>query len=176
PSPNLGRLDQLQTQFHQARHGKPLGQLSGFPLPIDKRAASMLRQVHAAVDVEDVAGDVGGFVASEENDGGGNIFASSHATERDAYFQFFFHFVGKDGSHGRLDEPRSHGVDGDVARSNLNGNRFGKPDDSSFRGDVVGLSGIASFRDNGRNVDDAPGTSLHHRRQHLLDAEMCAGE
>ena len=32
-----------------------------------------LAHVEAAVDVEDLAGDVGGFVAREENDGGGDI-------------------------------------------------------------------------------------------------------
>lgn len=31
------------------------------------------RQIHAAVNVEDVAGDVAGFIAGEKNDGGGDI-------------------------------------------------------------------------------------------------------
>jgi len=57
-------------------------------------------QIHAAVDVEDVAGDVGGFVAGEEDDGCGNVLAGAHAAERNAHFQFFFHFVRKDGGHG----------------------------------------------------------------------------
>src|SRR5260221_6653755 len=69
------------------------------------------RQIHAAVDVEDVAGDVSGFVAGEEDDGGGDVFARAHAAERNAYFQFFFHLVRKNGGHWRLGAtPRHRGV------------------------------------------------------------------
>src|SRR5258708_5493260 len=135
-----------------------------------------LSQIHAAVDVEDVAGDVGGFVAGEENDGGGDILAGSHAPEWDAHFQFFFHFVGKDCRHGRLDETGSHGVDRDVARSDFDGDGFGEADEAGFGGDVVGLPGVAAFGDDGRDVDDPAGAGFHHRRQHLLDADVCAGK
>src|SRR5258708_2617102 len=133
-----------------------------------------LSQIHAAVDVEDVAGDVGGFVAGEENDGGGDILAGSHAPEWDAHFQFFFHFVGKDCRHGRLDETGSHGVDRDVARSDFDGDGFGDADEAGFRGDVVVLPSVAAFGDDGRDVDDAAGAGFHHRRQHLLDADVRA--
>jgi hypothetical protein len=61
---------------------------------------SVLRQIHAAIDVEDVAGDVGGFVAGEEDDGRCNILAGAHAAERNAHFQFFFYLVGENGGHG----------------------------------------------------------------------------
>src|SRR5258705_2172591 len=87
-----------------------------------------LSQINAAVDVEDVAGDVGGFVAGEENDGGGDVLASAHASERNAYLQFFLHFVGKDGGHGRLDETWGHGVNSDIARRNFNGDGLGEAD------------------------------------------------
>src|SRR5882757_7714240 len=120
--------------------------------------------------------DVSGFVAGEEHDGSGDIFAGSHPPERDAYFQFFFHFVGKDGGHGRLDEARSYGVDGDIARRDFDGNGFGQSDEAGFRSNVVGLPRVAAFRDDGGDVDDAAGAGFHHRRQHLLDAKMRAGE
>src|SRR6266481_1085643 len=95
-----------------------------------------LRQIHSAVDVEDVAGDVGGFVAGEENDGGGDVLASAHASERNAYLQFFLHFVGKDGGHGRLDETWGHGVNSDIARRNFNGDGLGEADDTGLRCNV----------------------------------------
>src|SRR5882762_2020611 len=133
-------------------------------------------QIHAAVDVEDVAGDVGGFVAGEENDGGGDILAGAHAAERNAHFQFFFYFVGKDGCHGRLDETRSHGVDRDVARSDFDGDGFGEADEAGFGRDVIGLAGVAAFGDDGRDVDDAAGAGFHHRREHLLNADVCTSE
>src|SRR5882762_14193 len=133
-------------------------------------------QIHAAVDVEDVAGDVGGFVAGEENDGGGDILAGAHAAERNAHFQFFFYFVGKDGRHGRLNETGSHGVDGDAARCDFDGDGLGEADEAGFRGDVIGLPRVTAFGDDGRDVDDAAGASFHHRRQHLLDADVRAGE
>src|SRR5258705_10510061 len=66
-----------------------------------------LSQIHAAVDVEDVAGDVGGFVAGEENEGGGDILAGSHSPGWDAPFQFFFSFVGTDSRPWRFVETGS---------------------------------------------------------------------
>ena len=47
------------------------------PLGRDKR----LPHAHAAVDVEDVAGDIGGFVAGQEDDGGGDFAILPHARE-----------------------------------------------------------------------------------------------
>jgi hypothetical protein len=50
---------------------------------------SKLAHVQAAVDAEDLAGDVGGFVAREEDDGGGDFSIGAEAAERDERFHFF---------------------------------------------------------------------------------------
>src|SRR5215470_4744408 len=61
------------------------------------------RQIHAAVDIEDVAGNISGLVAGEKNDGGGNIAAGTEAPERNAHLQFLFHLVRQHRGHGRFD-------------------------------------------------------------------------
>ena len=51
--------------------------------------------MHTAVDVQNVAGDVGGFVAGQKNDRGGDVARRTHAAERNSRLQFFFHLVGQ---------------------------------------------------------------------------------
>src|SRR6266852_579902 len=133
-------------------------------------------QIHAAVHVEDVAGDVGGFVGGEEEDGRGDIAAGTHATEGNADFQFFFYFVGEDVGHGRGDEAGGDGVDCDVARSDFHSDGFGEADDAGLGGDVIDLACVAHLRDDGGDVDDASSAGPHHDGKRLLDAEMSAGE
>ena len=54
---------------------------------------SALAHVHPAVYVEDLAGDVAGFVACQKGDGGGNVAVGSEAAQRDQRFHFIFQFL-----------------------------------------------------------------------------------
>jgi hypothetical protein len=54
------------------------------------RASENLAHVQAAVDVQNLPGDVAGFVAGEENDGGGDVAVGAKAAERDHRFHFVF--------------------------------------------------------------------------------------
>src|SRR6266851_620230 len=132
--------------------------------------------MQAAVYVEDVAGDVGGLVAGQENDGGGYVAGGAQAAERNARLQFFFHLVRQHGGHWRFDEAGSDGIHGDVARGDFDGDGFGQADQAGFCGDIIGLAGIARLGYHRADVDDAARAGFHHRRQSLLDAEMRAGE
>ena len=74
-----------------------------------------LAHVQAAIDVEDLPGDVAGFVAREKNDRGCDVAAAAEAAEWDHRLHFVFQFGGKRIGHGRGDEPRRNGVYCDVA-------------------------------------------------------------
>src|SRR5208337_4640345 len=60
--------------------------LSAAIRPEDTHRSSSLRKIHAAVDIEYVAGDIAGFVARQEHDGGGDIAAAAHAPQGNAHF------------------------------------------------------------------------------------------
>ena len=51
-----------------------------------------LAHVQAAVDVQDLAGDVAGFVAGEENNRGGDVAVAAKAAERDHRLHLVFQF------------------------------------------------------------------------------------
>src|SRR5712664_2061066 len=79
---------------HRMRFRQAMGSLLSSPrrtagLAID-RASS---QMHASVHVQDVTGDVAGLVAGQENYRAGHVARGTHATERDARLQFFFHLL-----------------------------------------------------------------------------------
>jgi len=59
-------------------------------LLLKSHATENLAHVQAAVDVEDLASDVAGLVAGEEDDGGGNVAVGAEASERDHRFHFVF--------------------------------------------------------------------------------------
>src|SRR6266566_2866034 len=50
-----------------------------------------LCQTHATVHVQDVAGDVAGFVAGEKDDCCGDVARLSHSAQRNPFIQFLFH-------------------------------------------------------------------------------------
>src|ERR1700683_1791346 len=87
----------------------------------ETRAGGTLAHVQAAVDVEDLAGDVAGFVAGEEDDGGGDVAVESETAQRDHRFHFVFDFLRQRIGHGRFDETGRDGVDGNAARGDFDG-------------------------------------------------------
>src|SRR6202035_5419150 len=56
----------------------------------EAHGSGILVHAQAAVDVEDLAGDVAGFVADEEDDGGGDVAVGAEAAERDHRLHFVF--------------------------------------------------------------------------------------
>ena len=135
-----------------------------------------LAHVHAAVDVEDLAIDVGGFVAGEEDDGGSDVAIETETAQRDHGFHFVFDFLRQWVGHGRFDEAGRDGVHGDAARSGFDGDGAGEADEAGFGGDVV-LTGVTGLGHHRTDIDDAAGRCLSASRpKPLLNAEMRAGE
>jgi hypothetical protein len=64
-----------QTAAGKKKRGTPFGMTRSSLFPQIRKALGeiVLAHVEAAVDVEDLAGDVGGFVAGEEDDGGCDV-------------------------------------------------------------------------------------------------------
>ena len=81
-----------------------------------------LTHVQAAIDVEDLAGDVCGLVAGEKNHGGGDFAVGSKAAERNHGPHFVFQFLRKRIGHRRFDESRRDGVHGNRARGDFDCN------------------------------------------------------
>src|SRR5450631_2719101 len=98
---------------------------------------------HAAIDVEDLAGDVAGSVAGQEGNGLGNVFGGALATSRDQLQH------GVDGGFGHalpdvgVDHPRGHGVTGDASGGDFARRGTGEADHAGLGGGVVGLPGVA---------------------------------
>src|SRR6476646_2854366 len=80
--------------------------------------------VHAAVYVQDLAGDVGGLVAGKKFHGGGNILGLAETLERYVGEQVRFQLVGEDGCHVGLDEAGRYRVDRDVTAGHFLSQRF----------------------------------------------------
>src|SRR5262249_25126365 len=62
----------------------------------------------------------------------------------------------------RLDHPRRDGVDGDLTRADLAGQRFGQPDQPGFAGAVIGLSRLSGDSAHTGDVDDPPVAFADH--------------
>src|SRR4051794_19180376 len=110
--------------------------------------------VHAAVDGEYVAGDVGGIFAGEEFDRVGDVFGLTDAGERYLGEDFGFDFVREDLGHVRFDVAGGDGVDGDAAGAHLLREGLGHGDHAAFGGGIVGLSGGSGLPDHGSDIDD----------------------
>src|SRR3984957_16742800 len=135
-----------------------------------------LSHVHAAVHVEDLAGDITGFVAGEKDDGGGDVAVQAETAERDHGFHFVFDFLRERVGHRRFDEAGRNGVHGDAARGDFDGDGAGEADESGLGGDVIRLAGVAGLGHHRADIDDAAGTLLEHSAERLLDAEMRPGK
>src|SRR5438034_9245161 len=97
----------------------------------------------AAVYVEGLAGDVGGFVGGEEGGGGSDFAGFAGAAEGDLRDD-----LGEDvgaledpADHGGVDETGVDAVDADAMGADLGGDVAGEGFDSEFRGRVVGAAG-----------------------------------
>ena len=132
--------------------------------------------VHAAVDVEGVAGDVAGVFGGEEGDGVGDVEVGSGAAERDVLGHGGLLVVGEDGGHGRLDVSGGDCIDRDGAAGELPREGFGEADEAGFGGGVVGLAGLTGFADDRGDVDDAAPAVFDHLGHDGLGKEKGPGE
>lgn len=116
---------------------------------------------HAAVDHDDLPGDVAGFVGGEEGGRMGDVFRLAEVGQGDAGEQGLSGFFGNGVGHVRGDESGRNGVDGHLAAGNLLSHGLGEADDTGFGGRVVALAYVAGEAYDGGNVDDAAGGTLH---------------
>src|SRR5688572_19723263 len=124
--------------------------------------------VHAAIDVQRLAGDPGGAGSRQKTHGLRDVRGRSQAPERDLGRQRRALRLWQRLSHVRLDEAGSHDVDRDAPRRHFPGQRTRETADARLRGAVIGLPGIADQADHRPDVDDAASARLHHAAQHRL--------
>src|SRR5688572_7602279 len=98
--------------------------------------------VHAAVDVQRLAGDPGGTRPCEETNGFGDVTGRPEAPERDLGGQGGALRIGQRFRHVGFDEAGSHHVDRDAAGRDLAGQRAREAADACLGGTVVGLPGV----------------------------------
>ena len=118
--------------------------------------------VHAAVNLDNLAGDVAGEVAGQESGHVGDVFHLSAAAQGNLLDPFLANFVGQGGGHGCFDEARGNGVGTDAAAAHLLGNALGQGDEAGLGGGVVALSGVAMNAYDTGHVDDAAAALAHH--------------
>src|SRR5215470_14152849 len=82
--------------------------------------STCLGQMHAAIDVQNVAGDVARLIAGQKHNRGGDVARRTHPPQRNPRLQFFLHLVRQNISHRRLDKSGRDSVHRDIPRSNLN--------------------------------------------------------
>src|SRR6476646_6217777 len=87
---------------------------------------------HAAVDVQDLAGDVGGEVGCQEEDGVCYVVRVADALGGDGLEHGIFEFLGEDGGDVGLYEAGGYGVGGDVAAGDLAGDGLGEADQTGL--------------------------------------------
>lgn len=125
--------------------------------------------VHAAVDLDYLAGDVGAHVGSEEGSHVGDILGLTAATERNFLCPLCADLVGKGGGHGCLDEAGGYGIGADSAGADFLGYALGEGDESGLGGGVVSLTGVAVNAHYGGHVDYRAAALAHHDGEDGVD-------
>ena len=131
---------------------------------------------HAAIDHDDLAGDVAGFIGGEESGGVGDIFRLAEVGQGDAGEQGFASFLGDGIGHVGGDEAGGDGVDRYLAAGDFLSHGLGEADDTGLGGRVVTLAHVAGEAHDGGNVDDATCRALHERALQGFDKEEDALE
>src|SRR4029077_20111071 len=122
--------------------------------------------IHAAVDMQRRACNVGGLRRREKGHGRRHVLRISQASQRNLLKQRLSLLLREGPGHVRVDESRRDAIDGHAAAADLPGERSRHPGDSGFRGGIVDLAGVAARSHHGGDVDDAPRAGLHHSAQH----------
>src|SRR5437899_2854847 len=100
--------------------------------------------VHAAVDMQRRACDVGGLRRGEKGHDRRHLFRIAEPSQRNLLEQRRSLLLRKGPGHVGVDESRRHAVDRDAAAGDLAGERSRHPGDAGLRGGIVDLPGVAA--------------------------------
>ena len=120
----------------------------------------------AAVEIDDLAGQVSGFLGRQESDQLGDFGQRSRAPHRHQGFDG--RRVERPGRGLPGDDPRRDDVDGDPARGQLQRQGLGRAMQAGLGGGIIGLAAIAGHARQRGDVDDAAPAGAHHRQQQRL--------
>src|SRR5882672_1646398 len=124
--------------------------------------------IHAAVDVERRARNVGGARRGEEGHDRRDVFRTPEPAQRNLLEQRRPLLFRERPGHVGVDKSRRDAVDRDASAADLARQRAGHSGDAGLRRGIIDLPCVAARGDHGRDVDDAPGARLHHAAQHGL--------
>src|ERR1700758_3644284 len=128
----------------------------------------------AAIDVEDMAGDVGGSLRRDEDDRVGKLFREAKAGHRNGRHQsrLVLRRAREAGQHAGVRRTGCHGIDTDSRLRELERHRLGDAFDGMLAADVDGGAGRALVSISRGDVDDGPAAlSLHDARLVLYAQE-----
>src|SRR5260221_10092022 len=123
----------------------------------------------AAIDIDDLAGDVVGEARGEEPDRVGHFLRLAISLEQDARRDGIARHLAHVLRHFRLDHARRHRVDRDPARRELDRQRTGERIDGALARRVVGLAATALLARHGTQVDDLARALDDHLLRHRAD-------
>ena len=146
------------------------------PIPRFSKSVGNGLHRHAAVDYDDLAGDVAGFIGGEEGGGVGDILRLAEVGQGDAGEQGFACLLRDGIGHISGDKAGGNGVDGYLAAGDFLSHGLGEADDAGLGGGIVALAYVAGDAHNGGNVDDAACRTLHegalqgfHKEEYALE-------
>src|SRR6185369_670411 len=149
---------------------KIMGWWDGEGINPRKKSGNPLHR-HAAVDAQDLPGDVAGQVAGEEQHGGGDLPGLAHPLERKAVDDPFDDLGVDLRRHIGVDEARRDRVDAHAAGAELARGGLGERDEAALGRAVVRLAGVAQHARDARDVDDASRLGAHEEPARGLDEE-----
>lgn len=100
--------------------------------------------MQAAVDFDDLACDVVGLIAQQEQDRFGDLNRCAETTRGNRVCVFCFKLVFDLAGHVRRDKARRHAINADIVGRDLFGQGLGQADDAGLRRRIIGLPANAA--------------------------------
>jgi hypothetical protein len=126
---------------------------------------------HAAIDVDDGAGDVAGEIRGEEQAGAGHVVGFAQPVDRDPLEDLPLHLLGElAGGDVGLDQARRDRIDTDAVGAEFARHRLGQAEHPGLGRAVVRAAedAAAALRRDRREADDRPGVAGAHIRDDRL--------